>query len=145
MVDLKGNYVAAKEVTLIVKIGYDAVVKLCGEGEIEGARKIGKGWAIPKTSIDELASKFGRYEAPSVDKKVKRGSYLSLEQVSRVTGTNVPALRQQCKLGMVLSRKEGDGDFEVQSPRGVSEAMKARSSWYKYNYPDGMPLEEDEG
>ncbi|MAG37804.1 hypothetical protein CMI45_00235 [Candidatus Pacearchaeota archaeon] len=137
MVTLSDEYVPAKDVPRIVKMRYDDIIKMCKRGEIEGARKVGRGWAVTKTDVEGLVSRFGKYVSPKKIRTERR--YLSLREVSRFTGTNIPALRQQCKYGCIASAEgENGSDWMIESPRGLVQAMKCRSAWYMDNYPDGM-------
>ncbi len=137
MVKLFDDYVPAKDVPLTVKIGYRAVVEMCEKGEIEGAQKVGRGWAITRNDIKLLISMYGRYVRPERVKADKPN--ISLEEVSRFTGISVGALRQYCKYGMIEAIEgEGDNDWRIRNPRGLVQAMEHRTQWYKDNYPKGI-------
>lgn len=49
---LESPYYTSEQATIILQKNVDTVRRLCQKGKIEGARKIGGEWLIPRSSID---------------------------------------------------------------------------------------------
>ena len=48
---LKGNYLTTHEAALLIGRGANMILKLCQNGRLDGAEKLGGCWLIPRNSV----------------------------------------------------------------------------------------------